>query len=102
MSQITKFYTENKIDSLYIKTYTEEPISIVSVASKQKTKYKFDMNNPYVNGDYKLSFKIKDRLIQHSNILKGYPLETVESIVFKDQRADISLIFGNTITLNYR
>lgn len=94
--------TENKIDSFYITTNNEEPIRVVSVESKQKTNYKFDMKNTYFGGDYKLSFKIKDRLIQHSNILEGYPLETVESIVFKDQTADISLIFGNTITLNYQ
>jgi hypothetical protein len=94
--------TENKIDSLFIKTYTKEPISIVSVKPNQIIKYKFDMKNPYVNGEYQLSFKNNGRLNQHTNFLKGYPLETVETIMFKELKVDINLIFGNTISINYR
>lgn len=94
--------TATRIDSLFIKTYTKDQISIVSVESNQKTKYKFDMKNPYVNGEYQLSFKIKDRLNQHTNFLKGYPLETVELIKFEEKSIKASLIFGKTLTINYK
>ena len=94
--------TENKIDSLFIKTYTKEQINIVSIEPKQKVIYIFDMKNPYVDGRYKLSYKIKECINQHTNILIGYPLETVESIKFEEESIDISLIFGKTITINYR
>lgn len=93
--------TESTIDSLFIKTYTKESINIVSIKPWQNVKYKFDMNNPYVDGEYQLFFKNKGRLNQHNNFLKGYPLETVETIMFKEQRVDISLIFGNTISIYY-
>lgn len=93
---------ENRIDSLFIKTYTKDQFSIVSVESNQKIKYKFDMKNPYVDGEYQLSFKIKGRLNQQTNFLKGYPLETVETIMFKNQKVDLNLIFGNTISIYYQ
>lgn len=94
--------TETTIDSLFIKTYTKAPISIVSVKPNQIIEYKFDMKNPYIDGEYQLSFKNKGRLNQHKNFLKGYPLETVETIIFKELRVDINLIFGNTISINYQ
>lgn len=94
--------TDNRIDSLFIKTYTKDQISIVSVEGNQRTKYKFDMKNPYVNGEYQLSFKIKGRLNQHTNFLKGYPLETVEFIKFEEKSIKARLIFGKTLTINYK
>ncbi len=94
--------TVNRIDSLFIKTYTKDQINIVSIGGNQKTKYKFDMKNPYVNGEYQLSFKINDRLNQQTNFLTGFPLETVELIKFEENSIKASLIFGKTLTINYK
>lgn len=94
--------TDSKIDSFLIKTYTEDQISKISIEPKQITKYKFDMKNPHVNGRYKLSYKLNNHVNQHTNILKGYPLESVETIKFENESIDVSLIFGNTITIKYR
>lgn len=91
---------ENRIDSLFIKTYTKESIGIVSVEPKQNIKYKFDMKNPYVNGKYLLSYIMDGQINKHSNILDGYPLEAVESIKFEEESIDIKLIFGKTISIN--
>lgn len=93
--------TTNKIDSLSIKTYTKEKISVVSIEPKQIIKYKFDMKNPYVDGRYKLSYKIRDQLNEEINILDGYPLEMVNTIEFEDNGININLISGMTIKLNY-
>ena len=93
--------TKNRIDSLFIKTYTIDSISIVSVEAKKNVKYEFDMKNPYVSVKYKLSYNMLGRTNKHSNILNGYPLETVESFKFEEESINIKLIFGNTIRINY-
>ncbi len=94
--------TINRIDSLFIETYTKEPISIVSIEPNQIIKYKFDMKNPYLNGKYKLSYNMNGRINEQLNILNGYPLETVESMKFEEQSINIKLIFGKTISVNYK
>lgn len=93
--------TKNQIDSLFIKTYTTEKISEVSIEPFKNIKYKFDMKNPHVNGKYRLSFKINGHMNQYSNILSGYPLESVAEIQFEENEIRLNLIFGNTITINY-
>jgi hypothetical protein len=59
------------------------------------------MKNPYVDGRYKLSYKIRDQLNEEINILDGYPLEMVNTIEFEDNGINLNLISGMTIKLNY-
>lgn len=94
--------TNTVVDSFFIKPYTKESISLVSIEPLQYVNYKFDMKNPYVNGEYQLSYRINGQAHQHSNILKGYPLETVESIKFEEDSLVINLIFGKTIPIRYK
>ena len=97
--------TNHNIDSIAIKlSYTKQSISTLSIKPKQKTKYKFNMTNPYVDGEYILFYKIEDQSNQIEiirNILKGYPLETVTTIQFEEDYIVLSLIFGNNIKINY-
>lgn len=94
--------TTYNIDSIFLKlSYTEEKENIfLSLKPSQQIDYKFKMKNPYVDGRYILTYKIKDRsteLKELENILNGYPLGTVKSISFEDQNVIIELIFGNSI-----
>jgi hypothetical protein len=98
--------TDSVIDSILINmSYTKQKIDIVSIGPKQKASYKFDMSNPYVNGKYILSYKMKSQeneLKKIRNILDGYPLETVKSLRFDKDKITINLVFGNEILLPYQ
>jgi hypothetical protein len=98
--------TENDIDSISIElSYTKQKVSTISVKPKQSITYNFDMKNPYVNGRYILTYKIKDQSNKKNeirNLLYGYPLETVESIEFEEEYISLNLIFGQKIIRNYR
>jgi hypothetical protein len=97
--------TNQSIDSVTIKlSYTKENIQPISLKPGQKSSYEFNMKNPYVNGEYELTYKIETHgstLKKIRNILNGYPLETVEAIHFEEENIVIKLIFGNSITNNY-
>jgi hypothetical protein len=93
------------IGSVTIKlSYTKENIQPISLKPGQKSNYEFNMKNPYVNGEYELTYKIETHgstLKEIRNILNGYPLETVEAIHFEEENIVIKLVFGNSITNNY-
>jgi len=97
--------TDTKIDSISIKlSYTKEFVNLLSLKPGNKSKYKFDLKNPHVNGRYILTYKFKDQsnsFTEIRNILNGYPLETVKTIQFEDSNIEIELIFGNTIRKKY-
>jgi len=94
--------TTYSIDSIFLKlSYTEEKENIfLTIEPNQQIDYKFKMKNPYVDGRYILTYKIKDRsteLKEFENILNGYPLGAVKTITFEDQNVIIDFIFGNSI-----
>jgi hypothetical protein len=97
---------ENDIDNISIElSYTKQNVRTSSVGSKQSITYDFDMENPYVNGNYIFTYKIRDQANKKNeirNILYGYPLETVESIRFEEEYISFNLIFGQEIIKNYR
>lgn len=97
--------TNHEIDSISITMpYTDQKNNVLSLNPKQTTKYKFKMTKSYNNGEYTLLYRIKaqsNKLMEISNILDGYPLQTVNAIHFEEHQIKINLIFGNEITLAY-
>lgn len=97
--------TNVKLDSISLKlSYTKECVNTLSLKARNKSKYKFNMKNPYVDGQYILSYKFTDELSKFTeirNVTNRYPLETVKTIKFEENNIVLELIFGNTIRKKY-